>query len=102
MSNAEAADLGAYILQSDGEWHPVSTSNQKASILPYRAYLLPSVRGARARVGMNLQSATTGIDSYTTIDRDGTERTYDLQGRRIDARNAKGVVIINGRKVIKK
>ena len=102
MSNAEAADLGAYILQSDGEWHPVSTSNQKASILPYRAYLLPSARNAMSRIGMQLGDNATGIDSYTTIDTDGTERTYDLQGREINARNAKGVVIINGRKVIKK
>jgi hypothetical protein len=102
ISNAEAADLGAYILQSDGDWHPVSTSNQKASILPFRAYLLPSARNAMSRIGMQLGDNATGIDSYTTIDRDGTERTYDLQGRRIDARSAKGVVIINGRKVIKK
>ena len=102
ISNAEAADLGAYILQSDGDWHPVSTSNQKASILPFRAYLLPSARNAMSRIGMQLGDNATGIDSFTTIDTDGTERTYDLQGRRIDARNAKGVVIINGRKVIKK
>ena len=102
MSNAEAADLGAYILQSDGEWHPVSTSNQKASILPFRAYLLPSARNAMSRIGMQLGDNATGIDSFTTIDTDGTERTYDLQGREINARNAKGVVIINGRKVIKK
>ena len=102
ITNAEAADLGAYILQSDGDWHPVSTSSQKASILPFRAYLLPSARSAMSRIGMQLGDNATGIDSYTTIDQDGTERTYDLQGREINARNAKGVVIINGRKVIKK
>ena len=102
ISNAEAADLGAYILQSDGDWHPVSTSNQKASILPFRAYLLPSARNAMARICMQLGDDATGIDSYTTIDQDGTERTFDLQGREINSRNAKGVVIINGRKVIKK
>lgn len=105
IGNAEAADLGAYILQSDGKWHPVSTANEKASILPFRAYLLPSARsnGARA-ISMSLFNAdgTTAIDTIRTIDRDGTERLYDLSGRRIDGANAKGVVIKNGKKTIVK
>jgi hypothetical protein len=105
ISNAEAADLGAYILQSDGKWHPVSTANAKASILPFRAYLLPSTHsnGARA-VSMSLVNAdgTTAIDTIRTIDADGTERYYDLNGRRIDSHTAKGVVIENGKKVIRK
>ena len=105
ISNAEAADLGAHILQSDGKWHPVSTANAKASILPFRAYLLPSTHsnGARA-VSMSLVNAdgTTAIDTIRTIDADGTERYYDLNGRRIDSRTAKGVVIENGKKVIRK
>ena len=105
ISNAEAADLGAHILQSDGKWHPVSTANAKASILPFRAYLLPSTHsnGARA-VSMSLVNAdgTTAIDTIRTIDADGTERYYDLNGRRIDSHTAKGVVIENGKKVIRK
>ncbi len=105
VGNAEAADLGAYILQNDGYWHPVSTANQKAVIKPFRAYLLPSARTAAARIGMSLIGSdddTTGIDSFSTIDSDGTERTYDLQGREIDVRHAKGFVITNGKKTIKK
>ncbi len=43
---------------------------------------------------------TTGIDSFSTIDLDGTERVYDLQGRELNVRNAKGVMIINGKKVV--
>ena len=105
ISNAEAANLGAYILQSDGDWHPVSTANAKASILPFRAYLLPSTHsnGARA-LSMSLVNAdgTTAIDTIRTIDADGTERYYDLNGRRINSRTAKGVVIENGKKVISK
>jgi hypothetical protein len=45
---------------------------------------------------------TTAIDTIRTIDADGTERYYDLNGRRINSRTAKGVVIENGKKVISK
>ena len=42
-----------------------------------------------------------GIEQLRTIDSDGTERVYDLSGRRV-SEHAKGVVIKNGKKVIKK
>ena len=106
ISNADAADMGAYILQSDGKWHPVGStteSDKKASILPFRAYLLPSAHTNGApSLSMSIQNAdgTTAIDTIRTIDADGTERLYDLQGRRIDGANAKGIVIRNGKKVI--
>ena len=35
-----------------------------------------------------------------TIDRDGTQRVFDLSGRRIDGNVKKGIVIMNGRKVV--
>ena len=47
---------------------------------------------------MTLEDAD-GIVQLRTIDSDGTERVYDLSGRRIDG-NAKGIVIKNGRKTI--
>lgn len=105
VSNSEAADMGAYILQSDGDWYPVRTSNTKAEILPYRCYLLPSARNAGARISMTLTDAdgdATGIDTIETIGRDGTHTYYDLQGRRIDPGNAKGVVIKDGKKIVVK
>ena len=104
VSNSEAADMGAYILQSDGDWYPVRTSNTKAEILPYRCYLLPSARNAGARIRMSLagNGNTTGIDTIETVDRDGTHTYYDLQGRRIDPGNAKGVVIKDGKKIVVK
>ena len=108
ISNAEAADLGAYILQSDGDWHPVvatvpdgSPSGTAASVAPFRAFLLPSARNAGARISMTLEYDTTGIDTIETIDEDGTRRYYDLQGREVDG-NTKGIVIKNGKKVIRK
>jgi len=103
ISNAEAADLGAYTLQQDGKWHPVMSdteAHRAASILPYRAYLLQN-RGAGTRsIGMSLED-TTGIEQLRTIDSDGTERIYDLNGRLLSA-PTKGINIINGKKVIRK
>ena len=101
IGNAEANELGAYTLQQDGKWHPVMSdtdAHRAASILPYRAYLLQN-RGAGARaIGMTLEG-TTGIEQLRTIDSDGTERIYDLNGRQLSA-PVKGVNIINGKKVI--
>ena len=103
ISNKEAADLGAYILQSDGKWHPVTTAKTEGRILPFRAYLLQSARHGAAPIEMSLISSNgnvTGIDTIQTIDRNGNSRYYDLQGREIDGSNAKGLVIKNGKKVI--
>jgi hypothetical protein len=103
ISNAEAAELGAYTLQQDGKWHPVmsDTDNHRAArILPFRAYLLQNrVAGARA-IGMTLEDVT-GIEQLRTIDSNGTERIYDLNGRQLSTPTT-GINIINGKKVIKR
>ena len=103
ISNAEASELGAYTLQNDGKWHPVLSDNDEhraASIPPFRAYLLQN-RGARNRaIGMTLEDAT-GIEQLRTIDSDGTERVYDLNGRLLST-PTKGINVMNGKKIIKK
>jgi len=102
ISNAEAVELGAYVLDDDGRWHPVlsDTDAHRAAYIPaFRCYLLQSRnRGTRAAIGMRLEDAT-GITQLRTVDQDGTERVYDLSGRRIGA-GAKGIVIKNGQKII--
>ena len=101
ISNQEAVELGAYVMNDDAKWHPVlsdTDEHRAAAVPPFRAYLLQSRQGTRAAIGMVLEDAT-GIQQLRTIDRDGTERVYDLQGRRINA-NAKGIVIRNGKKQI--
>ena len=103
ISNAEAAELGAYTLQQDGLWHPVmddTDAHRAASILPYRAYLLENRRPSVRAIGMILEGAT-GIEQLRTIDADGTERVYDLNGRQLNA-PVKGINIINGKKVMNK
>ena len=90
------------ILQSDGNWHPVSSAtaaSKKAVILPFRAFLLPSTHNANASISMELEDAY-GIETIETIDADGTEHYYDLQGRQLSGKPAKGVYINNGKKIV--
>ncbi len=106
IGNKDAADLGAYILQDDGNWHPVVSdfpADKPASILPFRAYLLPSARNAGARISMTLEDEdATDIDCLETIDEDGTRRYYDLNGRELQGKPAKGVYIYKGKTYINK
>jgi hypothetical protein len=102
IDNETAAERGAYILQSDGDWHPVANSTEAekaATILPFRAYLLPSSHHANDRISMMLEDVT-GIDTIETIDNDGTHRYYDLNGRELPGKPEKGIYIHNGKKFI--
>jgi hypothetical protein len=47
-------------------------------------------------------NGTTGIaPTITTIDRDGTQQFFDLQGHRLNGKLQKGVYIINGKKILR-
>lgn len=114
ISNHDAAELGAYILQSDGDWHPVTKKAQPhtPSILPFRAFLLLSARNTRGTITMTLQDndgivdhqqdAHNDIDTIVTVDADGKRQYYDINGRRINAKPLNGIYIHNGKKYIKK
>ena len=106
MDNAEAVAAGAYILQSDGLFHKVTTDNTAAVIPPYRAYITLSsdnqASGAKL-LSISLGGETTGIRAIETTDQDGTVRYYDLQGRYIGTTldgQPKGIYIKNGKKFI--
>ena len=92
--------LGLYILQSGNRWGKVG-SNANAYIPPFRAYIEATSAGAPEMLGSSFDGNTTGIENIRTVDRDGTERWYDLNGRRI-ATPAKGINILNGKKVVVK
>ena len=42
----------------------------------------------------------TGISSIRTVDSDGTQQIFDLQGRLLESKPAKGVFIMNGKKLL--
>ncbi len=97
LSNADAQ--GKYILQSGGTWGQVKSGS--VIISPFRAYIEATGAGARL-LESSFGDDATGIRSMRTIDRDGTERWYDLQGRRIDKPVQQGVYIHNGRKEVRR
>ena len=113
VSNATAAADNAYILQDDGKFHKVTTTNSAATIPAYRAYIIcpPQASGAK-QLSVVLDGETTGIGSTTNEATDGAAdgAVYDLQGRRVADRLddsvrrqiPTGVYIVNGRKVIVK
>ena len=103
------AQKPAYILQSDGIWHKVPSAEPQACVGPFRAYFQATDASADApSLSMMFSgyykpgegSDPNAIEPVVrTIDRDGTQRVFDLSGRRIDG-NMKGIVIKNGRKVV--
>ena len=112
VSNATAAANNAYILQDDGKFHKVTTTNSAATIPAYRAYIIcpPQASGAK-QLSVVLDGETTGIGSTTNEATDGKNGpVYDLQGRRVADRLddsvrrqiPAGVYIVGGRKVVVK
>lgn len=111
VSNATAAANNAYILQDDGKFHKVTTTNSAATIPAYRAYIIcpPQASGAK-QLSVVLDGETTGIGNVTNEATDGKNGpVYDLQGRRVadrldDARHQlpAGIYIVGGRKVVVK
>ena len=109
VSNATAAADNAYILQDDGKFHKVTTTNSAATIPAYRAYIIcPKASGAK-ELSVILDGETTGIDGVKDNAAGVNGPVYDLQGRRVadrldDARHRlpAGVYIVGGRKVVVK
>lgn len=91
--------VGLYILQSGNRWAVVGDDTH-AYIPPFRAYIV-ATGSAPERLDSSFDGNTTGIRNIRTVDQDGTERWFDLNGRRMAAPQ-KGLYINNGRKMIKK
>ena len=97
-------DKPAYILQSDGKWHKVPENQPKAYIGPFRAYFQATATSGNARIlDMVLEDGeATDIQQIRTIDADGTEHYYDMNGRQLNGKPQKGMYIHNGKKYINK
>lgn len=96
-SSLYSATNPTYILQSDGKWHKVPQNQPKAYISPFRAYFQATSAGAR---GLNMvidDGEANDIQQIRTIDSDGTEHYYDLSGRRLNAKPAKGMYVKDGK-----
>ena len=115
IGNATAAEIGAYMLQDDGQWHPVmadTDEHRAARILPYRAYLLENRKAGGRALAMTFDDATAikEMEDGRWKMENSTDAVYDLQGRRMESSifNAqssikkKGIFVKNGKKVVMK
>jgi hypothetical protein len=96
LSNAKAA--GKYILQDGSKWGQVPAENTAVYIPPFRAYIEGPSNDAR-EMSSSFGENATSINALRLVDSDGTERWYDLQGRRIEQPTKKGIYINNGKKI---
>lgn len=110
---------GSYILQTDGNFHPVAADNTTLKVGAYRAYLdLSSTEigggdeefgDAKAYSMVFVDSEATGIDR---INGDGSNKGiydqadlqpkvyFDLMGRKVAAPQKGEIYIVNGKKVV--
>ena len=110
IDNQTAHELYAYVLKSDGKWYLVGNdteAHRKAYIPAYRCYLLLHGGYNAPSLDMELEDNPTAIeepeiDTIKTVDRDGTEQIFDLNGRKLQRIPESGIYIKNGRKYIKK
>jgi hypothetical protein len=97
------ADKPTYILQSDGKWYQVPSGVEAAYVGAYRAYFQATAKSGARSISMAFdEESTTAVQRIHTIDADGTERYYDLNGRLLPGKPQKGVYILNGKKYVNK
>ena len=97
LSPAEC--VGKYFMQADGkQWLKVKEGNTTQYLSPFRAYLLfaPAVDWPVE----TFIEGTTGIEYIHTVNQDGTEQWYNLQGQPIDVPRQGAINITRGKKVV--
>lgn len=96
---------GCYILQTDGNFHPVSADNTTLGVGAYRAYLDLSsldVDGGYAKAYKMVfeDNQTTAIDGISEQTNNKPKTYFDLMGRRVSTPKIGGLYIVNGKKVM--
>ena len=76
--------------------NPEANDGQGTKIAAHRAYL-PATSGAKDFIGVDFDSIATAISAIETETE--TNNVYDLQGRKV-VNPAKGLYIVNGKKVV--
>lgn len=101
INRNDAIALGAYILQDNNEWKPVTTASPATVYIPpYRGYIVGTTGAARLQTAFDDNGDPTGIKNILTIDADGNENWYDMNGRKLPGKPVgKGAYIVNGKKV---
>ena len=99
---AHGASEGKYILQGNNKWGVVLAEKTSVYIPPFRAYIEKSSGGDARLLDTAFGDGTTPITNIRTINADGMEQWFDLNGRRIAQPTKKGLYIYNNKKVLRK
>ncbi|MDO4801365.1 MAG: hypothetical protein Q4A15_04295, partial [Prevotellaceae bacterium] len=88
-----------------GDWYALKggkfmKAGEGAYLNPYRFYLKRKASSAKECIDININEPT-GITSYENDNDNENGVIYNLNGMRVDS-NYKGIVIINGKKYLKK
>lgn len=97
---AHQSATGLYGIDKNGNLHKGGVD---ATINAFHAYYLPAV-GEAAPATISFDGEATGIDAVTTTSTSANGAVYDLSGRRVAAnlaaaKLAKGIYVVNGKKV---
>ena len=99
ISNSDAADMQAYILQGDKKYHLVKKTNANAYIPAYRHFFQLSDNTQNiSEFGLDMVDDEDGIQYIEMLEEDGTANYYDLSGRKLPGKPERGVYIKNNRK----
>lgn len=98
------APVGTFVLVKKGEneagFYRVAEGEQP-TVKAHRAYLsLPQTNNAK-QIRLQFDDETTGIECMNAIKSVGATQAYNLAGQRVSA-DAKGIVIMNGKKFLVK
>lgn len=107
IPNSTLRTMGAYILQSDNMWHRVPADKELENVYvgPFRSYFHSTTSNAAAVQRLlsqfvNNGSETTDVVVIKTVDNNGDEHYYDLNGRVLPGKPNSGIYIHQGKKYV--
>ena len=107
IPNSTLRTMGAYILQSDNMWHRVPADKELENVYvgPFRSYFHSTSSNAALAQRLlskfiNNGSETTDNIVIKTVDNNGDERYYDLNGRVLPGKPNSGIYIHQGKKYV--
>lgn len=109
IPNSELRTMGAYILQNDNVWHKVPANQELENVYvgPFRSYFRTAATNSAPAPMLISQFGGTGAENTSTVviktvDANGDDRYFDLQGRQLRGKPERGIYIHKGKKYIAK